>query len=163
MILNKQIQLSFYDEQYHEVLSDFELPDSQAKFTALPEDILNVSDGQYRIVIVSEERPVGFFLLHSTSRVSEYTMNPNAMLLTALSIDYKHQGQGHAKKAMIELKEFVYRNFEKCDEIILAVNHKNIPAQNLYKNVGFVDTGRRKIGKIGEQFIMKLDLNSTSQ
>jgi ribosomal protein S18 acetylase RimI-like enzyme len=40
--------------------------------------------------------------------------------------------------------------------VVLVVNHKNIPAQHLYLNVGFVDTGVRKIGRIGEQIVMSL-------
>ncbi|UQZ36643.1 GNAT family N-acetyltransferase [Paenibacillus sp. PK3_47] len=155
----KEIQLSFYQNKHLESLSKFELPESQVRFTALPEEILNVSEGQYRIVILSEDLPVGFFLLHNTERVREYSNSPNAMLLTALSVDHKHQGKGYAKKAMVELKEFITMNFKYCDEIILAVNHKNIPAQNLYKNVGFIDTGRRKAGEIGEQFIMQLKIH----
>ncbi|MBU5465916.1 hypothetical protein KQI49_03625 [Virgibacillus sp. MSJ-26] len=51
------------------------------------------------------------------------------------------------------IKQFVNQEYPEYDEIILAVNHKNVPAQNLYKRVGFSDTGKRKIGKIGEQFI----------
>lgn len=159
MHTSKRFQLSFYEIKHLEMLSKFQLPETQARFTALPEEILNVSEGQYRIVILSEDLPVGFFLLHSTERVREYTNNPNAMLLTSFSINHKHQGKGYAKNAMIQLKEFISLNFKHCDEIILAVNHKNIPAQNLYKSAGFVDTGKRKVGKIGEQFIMSLKVN----
>ncbi|GAF66751.1 putative acetyltransferase [Bacillus sp. TS-2] len=158
MKMTKEIQLSFYQKEHLEVLKKFQLPEEQVKFTALPEEMLNISEGQYRIVILSKGMPVGFFLLHSTERVKEYTTTYHAMLLTALSVDYKHQGQGFAKKAMAELREFVAENFEACEEIVLAVNHKNTPAQNLYKNVGFIDTGRRKLGKIGEQLIMELKI-----
>ncbi|GAF11743.1 hypothetical protein JCM19045_875 [Bacillus sp. JCM 19045] len=154
----REVQLSFYEEKYLETLRAFELPVTQAQFTAMPENLLTVADGQYRIVILSEEIPVGFFLLHNTARVSEYTSNPHAMLLTALSINHNQQGQGYAKKAMLELGAFVSSNFKECNEIILAVNHKNIAAQNLYKNVGFIDTGRRKVGKIGEQLVMQLTI-----
>ncbi len=160
MNTTKEVHLSFYEEKYLKTLSEFELPETQAQFTALPENLLTISDGQFRIVILSEEIPVGFFLLHNTARVSEYTTNPDAMLLTALSINHNHQGQGYAKKAMLELGAFVSKQFKECNEIILAVNHKNFPAQNLYKNVGFMDTGRRKTGKIGEQLIMKLTIQS---
>lgn len=80
------------------------------------------------------------------------------MLLTALSVDYKQQGKGYAKKAMLELETFITSTFETIDEVVLAVNHKNISAQNLYKRVGFKDTGKRKIGKIGEQFILDLKI-----
>ena len=78
------------------------------------------------------------------------------MLLTALSVNYAKQGKGYAKQAMLLLSDFVKSEFPDCDEIVLAVNHKNIPAQRLYSRVGFTDTGRRKNGPIGEQFILNL-------
>lgn len=59
---------------------------------------------------------------------------------------------------MLLLRDFVKSEFPSCDEIVLAVNHKNFPAQKLYAKVGFKDTGRRKIGPIGEQFILSLGL-----
>jgi hypothetical protein len=57
---------------------------------------------------------------------------------------------------MFLLGEFVKSEYPTCNEIVLAVNHKNIPAQKLYSKVGYKDTGRRKMGPIGEQFIMNL-------
>ena len=56
------------------------------------------------------------------------------------------------------LGEFAAEEFPNCNEIVLAVNHKNIAAQKLYLKVGFRDTGIRKMGKIGEQYIMNLIL-----
>jgi ribosomal protein S18 acetylase RimI-like enzyme len=155
------IELVHFSEEHLPLLNNFELPDEQSQFTALPKNVLNVTDGQYPIVILSEEEPVGFFLLHSTERVKDYSDNPRAMLLTALSIDHRHQRKGYAKKGMVELSRFVKKEFEFCDEVVLVVNHKNIPAQNLYLNVGFVDTGVRKIGRIGEQIVMNLKTQPT--
>nr|WP_285851350.1 GNAT family N-acetyltransferase [Sporosarcina aquimarina] len=133
---------------------EFKLPTEKAQYTALPAVILEkLTDNQYPVVILSNDEPVGFFLLQSTDRVREFTDNPRALLLTALSIDNSKQGKGFAKEAMKLIKQFVNQELPEYNEIILAVNHKNIPAQNLYKRVGFSDTGKRKIGKIGEQFI----------
>jgi RimJ/RimL family protein N-acetyltransferase len=90
--------------------------------------------------------------------VKEYSDNARAMLLTAFSINHAYQGKGYAKQGMSLLSEFVQKEFLDCNEIVLAVNHKNIPAQKLYMKVGFHDTGRTKIGRIGEQYIMALSL-----
>ena len=63
-------------------------------------------------------------------------------------------GKGYAKQAMLQLPAFVANYFPWCDEIVLAVNHRNQRAKNLYRSSGFIDKGRRRIGPIGEQHIL---------
>lgn len=152
------IELVHFSEDYVDVLHDFDLPKEQSQFTALPKEISIEMVGQYPLVILSDNVPVGFFVLHATGRVKEYSSNPNAMLLTALSIDHKQQGKGYAKKGMLVLSDFIKREFKECNEVVLVVNHKNIPAQYLYLKVGFVDHGERRIGPIGEQIVMNLHI-----
>ncbi|PAD69182.1 GNAT family N-acetyltransferase [Bacillus sp. 7586-K] len=150
------VKLTHFSSEHVEALKSFKLPSEQEQFPSLPSNSLEVADGQFRIVILSKNEPVGFFILHSTERVKKYSENPNAMLLTSLSVNRAHQGKGYAKQGMLLLKDFVKEEFPPCDEIVLAVNHKNVPAQKLYTKVGFKDTGKRKIGPIGEQYIMSL-------
>ncbi|MGG3943885.1 GNAT family N-acetyltransferase [Peribacillus psychrosaccharolyticus] len=152
------VELKHFSNEYLDVLNSFELPEEQVQFTALPNKILEATEGKHRIVILSENEPVGFFLLHSTERVKDYSDNSKAMLLTALSVNHAKQGKGYAKQGMLLLSDFVKSEFPNCDEIVLVVNHKNLPAQQLYLKVGFQDTGKRKIGPIGEQFIMNLSV-----
>jgi RimJ/RimL family protein N-acetyltransferase len=153
-----EVELQFYTPEYIEFLKEFKLPEEQERFTALPIGMLEITHERYPIVILSEEIPVGFFVLHSSSRVIEYTDNLHALLLTAFSINHTQQGKGYAKKAMKLLKGFVNDEFPGCNEIVLAVNKRNIPAQKLYEKVGFKDTSRRKIGEIGEQLILSLSV-----
>ncbi|WP_413375615.1 GNAT family N-acetyltransferase [Alkalihalobacillus sp. 1P02AB] len=152
------IQLKHFSNEDLEVLKTFKLPEEQGQFTSLPIHFQEVIEGQHRIVIVDDAEPVGFFLLHVTERVKDYSDNRKAMLLTSLSINHLKQGKGYAKQAMTLVKEFVVSEFPHYNEIVLAVNHKNTAAQKLYIKVGFQDTGRRKMGPIGEQFIMSLML-----
>ncbi len=153
--LSETVELKQYKPEFLKVLKRFKLPDEKAQYTAFPTDILeNLIDGQYPIVIFNNNEPVGFFVLQSTDKVKEFTDNPNALLLTALSINHSKQGKGFAKKGMKLLKSFVNQEFPKYNEIVLAVNHKNIPAQKLYGKVGFSDTSRRKMGRLGEQLIL---------
>jgi RimJ/RimL family protein N-acetyltransferase len=153
-----KVALKRYNQTHLSELESFRLPEKQEQFTALPKDMLEVSDVRHPIVITGSEVPVGFFVLNASERVKEYTDNPDAMLLTAFSINYVQQGKGYAKLGMQQLKDFVNHEFPTCNEVVLAVNHRNIPAQKLYESVGFVDTGRRKIGNIGEQYILSLSV-----
>lgn len=152
------IVLRHFSTNHLDALNSFELPKNQGQFTSPPNQFKEVAEGEYRIVILHNAKPVGFFLLHATDRVKGYSSNPGAMLLTSFSINYEEQGKGYAKQAMLLLKEFVVTEFPNCNEIVLAVNYKNIAAQQLYLKVGFHDTGKRKVGPIGEQFIMNLTI-----
>ncbi|MFD1388800.1 GNAT family N-acetyltransferase [Oceanobacillus oncorhynchi subsp. oncorhynchi] len=154
----ERITLELLSEEYMDRLYQFELPEEQHQFTALPEEVADLAEGQHGVMIMNHEEPVVFFLLHQTDRVKEYTDNPHAILLTALSIDQAHQRKGYARKGMRLLEDFVKDTFPECDEIILAVNHKNTAEQKLYQQVAFADTGIRKEGPKGEQYILALKL-----
>lgn len=153
-----RVELKHFSSEYLTGLNSFVLTDEQKQFSALPNKFEEAADGQHRIVILSDNTPVGFFLLNSNERVKKYSTNLNALLLTALSINQTAQGKGYAKKGMSFLTEFVKSEFPKCDEIILVVDKENIPAQNLYLKVGFEDTNERKIGRIGEEITMRLSI-----
>lgn len=152
------IELQFYKPEYLEALQSYQLPEDQEQYTALPIHRLDKSEDQHPIVIAADNKPVGFFVLHEHAHIHEYTTNPHALMLTAFSIDHAKQGQGYATTGLELLKRFVPQHFPGFNEIVLAVNHKNISAQKLYMKVGFVDTGQRHIGMIGEQFILRLSL-----
>lgn len=97
--LRQTVKLEKYEPEYLKALKEFELPIEKAQYTAFPAVILEkLTDDQYPIVILSNDEPVGFFLLQSTDRVKEFTDNPKALLLTALSIDNSKQGKGFAKR-----------------------------------------------------------------
>ncbi len=153
-----EAELQFYNSENFESLKAFKLPEEQEQFTTLPIEMLEITHEWHPIVILSKNELVGFFVMHSSARVKEYTENPNSMLLTALTINYAQQGKGYAKKGMELLKGFVNQEFPECNEIVLAVNKRNIPAQKLYEKAGYKDTNRRKMGQLGEQLILRLSL-----
>lgn len=104
---SSSVKLQHFAEKFLHDLENFDLPQQQIQFSALPKEILNTTDGQYRIVITHDEQAVGFFLLHATERVKDYSSNPKALLLTALTVDHKHQGMGFAKEGMLALSHFI--------------------------------------------------------
>lgn len=59
---------------------------------------------------------------------------------------------------MALLQDFVIYYYPIKNEVILAVNEKNIPAQKLYEKVGFQDKGYRRMGPIGQQLILHLPI-----
>lgn len=152
------VTLSFYKPEHADGLNGFVLSEEDKMFSALPKDVLPqalVIRDRYPTVILKEDSPVGFFILHTSKEtIAPYSNNVSAILLSALSLHAPQQGKGYAKQAMLQLPAFVANYFPWCDEIVLAVNHRNHRAQNLYRSSGFIDKGRRRIGPIGEQHIL---------
>ena len=112
----------------------------------------------FPVLILSGDTAVGFFCLNNGMRVSEVTTNKKALLLTSFSINYKYQRRGYAKQALLTVPSFIKTHFDGINELVLAVNMRNIPAQTLYKKCGFEDLGKRRIGKKGEQMILHIDI-----
>ncbi|KZE63959.1 hypothetical protein AWM68_12670 [Fictibacillus phosphorivorans] len=153
--------LTFFEEKHREALEKFYLPEDQEKFTQLPAQALNFCEEDERrvpFVIESSGKAVGFFVLHTGENIRDFTSNPNAMVIRALSINHTEQGRGYAKDAMLQLPTFVMANFPEVDELILAVNFKNEPAKKLYEKAGFTDRGQIKHGPVGPQYVLHYDV-----
>lgn len=163
MQMNQSIKLVPYTEEYKEVLQTYTLPEEQVLFTAHPMELLDIvkqDPTRNPIVILANNKPVGIFSLQSGSRVQEYTTKENTLLLTSFSINYAEQGNGYAKRALQLLPSYVDLHFPNIEEIVLAVNERNIPARKLYIKVGFEDRGQRRIGPIGPQLVLNLSLKN---
>ncbi|APO48205.1 hypothetical protein BS614_12025 [Paenibacillus xylanexedens] len=155
--MENSIRLALYHEQYDQDLDDFTLRGDQLQFTAMPADVIDEAiqnPDKDPMVILHEEKPVGFFILHKNSEYVEDKDASHTILIRALSISMEHQGNGYAKAAMKALPEFVLQLYREIDEIILAVNERNIAAQQLYLKLGFLDRGVRKMGIHGQQLIL---------
>ncbi|CAM3722725.1 GNAT family N-acetyltransferase [Mesobacillus thioparans] len=155
------VSLQFYKDEFKSFLVNYSLLDAQKRFTALPADALEKCEEEterHPVVILYDEQPAGFFVLHGWDGVKAYSENQNAMLLRAYSINLPYQGKGIASGSIRLLKQFAKEHFPLVNEIILAVNLSNIMAQNVYKKGGFIDQGKRAMGREGEMFIYHLQL-----
>ncbi|QUG84364.1 GNAT family N-acetyltransferase [Bacillus nitratireducens] len=157
-----EIQLVPYKEQYKEIIQSFTLPSEQVQFTANPGELLEKAknDRTKNVVVILDYSgvPVGVFALQTGDRLQEFTENKDAILLTSFSINHNKQRKGYAKKSLALLQDFVKNYYPIKNEVILAVNEKNVPAQKLYEKVGFQDKGFRRMGPIGQQIIMHLPI-----
>lgn len=153
--MNETIKLVFYDKKYDEELESFELEYAQERFTAYPHQILKtlVDTERHYVLMVQEERVIGYFVLHENKGSVDIGSHNKALLIRALAVSKKEQGKGHALSAMKILPDFTKEHFRNVEELVLVVNHANIPAQNLYKKAGFSDTGLRRNGAHGLQFV----------
>jgi RimJ/RimL family protein N-acetyltransferase len=156
--MKKMISLAPYNVMYDKDLANFSLSDEQVQFTAMPAQVIEEAfqnPNKYPVVILNDEAPVGFFILHKNSEYVEERDSSRKILVRALSITIEHQGNGYALAAMRALPELVKQLDPKVNEIILAVNEGNIVAQKLYLKAGFLDRGERKMGVHGLQLILQ--------
>lgn len=151
------MELYFYNDGFKNALDQYQLTEDQLRFTSGPKECIKLSNGDSErssILAIENDQFVNFFVLHINEGVKPYSDNVNAILLRAFSTDFRHQGKGYAKKALMLLPVFVKENFSEVNEIVLAVNLRNEVAQGLYKKCGFVDEGERRMGPKGELIIM---------
>ena len=151
------MQLYTYDDRFKNEVEAYELSEEQLRYTGHPKDCIKLSEedsNRYSILAMEEDELVTFFVLHKNEGVKPYSTNNNSILLRAFSTDFRFQGRGYAKKALMLLPQFVRENFKEMNEIVLAVNIQNVKAQELYKKCGFIDNGVRKMGRKGELMIM---------
>ena len=70
-------------------------------------------------------------------------------------IDRSFQGRGYGRAAMDAIVDHIRGKFPDCNELTLTANPKNRRAQNLYSSVGFVATGKERVG--GPIWLFDLD------
>jgi len=151
------MEFYFYDEGFKQAIDQYQLNEEQLRYTGDPKDCIKLSDEdseRHSILAMENDQLVTFFVLHKNEGVKPYSDNDYAILIRAFSTDFRHQGKGYAKKALMLLPAFVRDNFTEINELVLAVNLGNEAAQGLYKKCGFIDEGVRRIGKKGELIIM---------
>ncbi|MBV7508940.1 GNAT family N-acetyltransferase [Bacillus sp. sid0103] len=151
------MQLYFYSERFKHAIDQYQINEDQLRYTADPKDCIKLSNEdpeRSSILAIENEELVTFFVLHIKEGVKPYSANHQAILVRAFSTDFRHQGKGYAKKALMLLPAFVKENFSAINEIVLSVNVGNVAAQGLYKKCGFVDEGERRMGPKGELIVM---------
>ena len=151
------MNLLLYNESFRASIDQYQLSENQLEFTGTPSECIELATkdrNRHCILAMKEETLVTFFVLHEKDGPKSYSDNPAAILLRAFSTDFNHLGKVCAKRALVLLPDFVRGHFPHTKEIVLGVNLRNTAAQALYKKCGFVDEGRRMMGKRGEQIVM---------
>lgn len=146
-----------YGQQFEKQIRDYKLQD--VTFTGLPQDAITRSktDLTYHplLAITSEGAVPTFFVLDYGEDKFRYTDSPRSLLLRSFSTDDRYARKGYALEALILLPTYVSSKFPSVLEVVLGVNRKNIPAQQLYEKAGFNKQSHIYVGRRGEQLIYK--------
>ncbi len=151
-------KLAFYDEADYTDLQ-YDLDKGQASFTstfsqAFERTKNSPQDSAYVISVLKNDIPTGFFVLDFGEDKYELSDNPKCVLFRSFSINPNFQGQGLGKKAVMKTDDFLQKYFPDCDEIVLAVNERNIPAKQLYLKCGYQFDGKMRLITNGRQYIL---------
>lgn len=151
------MNLLLYNESLRPLIDQYQLSEEQMEFTGTLTECIELAKedrNRHCILAMEEDALVTFFVLHEKDGPKSYSDNPAAILLRAFSTAFNHQGKGYAKQSLVLLPDFVSTHFPHSTEIVLGVDLRNTAAQALYKKCGFIDEGRRMMGKRGEQVVM---------
>lgn len=152
------VRLEFFKESDFTELN-YALDENQLQYTSTVEKALARINGrndgkEFAVTIFEAEKPAGFFVLDFGEDKLDLTDNEKSVLLRSLSINPGLQGKGIGKTAMHKVDGFVRENFPHCDEIVLAVNQKNIYAYHIYLKAGYLYDGKTRTGRSGPQYLM---------
>src|SRR6476660_1543258 len=106
------MQLYLYEESYKHLIEQYQLTEEQLRFTGKPTDCIELSNedvDRHSILAIEDGKLVTFFVLHRNEGVKPYTDNKNSILIRSFSTDFRHQGNGYAKKALLLVPDFVKR------------------------------------------------------
>lgn len=152
------VRLELFRQEDFSALN-YALDENQQQYTSTVEQALNrISERNdskaFSVTVFEDDEPAGFFVLDFGEDKFELTDNTQSALLRSLSINPALQGRGIGKEAMQIVDEFVKKTFPDCNEIVLAVNQKNIPAYHIYLKTGYLYDGKSRMGRSGPQYLM---------
>lgn len=107
----------------------------------------NIEDNWTTKAIYQDDTPIGFTMYGYSDDLFGYE-------ICRIMIDYKFQGNGYGKQALLVVIEEMGIQF-KCDEIFITFVPENKIAKQLYVSVGFKDTGK-VINAVEDELIFSL-------
>ncbi len=99
--------------------------------------------------IYDDNNMIGF-LMYGEDDLNE---GDGTIWIIRLMIDEKFQGKGYGKDSMVKLIDHIKYNYQQ-KELFVSFVPENSAAKNLYKSLGFFDTGRVE----EDEIVFKLNL-----
>ena len=105
--------------------------------------------------IFIKETAIGFFKLDRSYGIAK----DNELGLRGFMIDHRHQGKGHATRALRALPDYLHHHYPDHTSLLLTVDIQNVAAIACYSKDGFYQTGQLYFGGfLGPQQVMRLTL-----
>lgn len=145
------VELREVTKENFEELIRLNVAENQASFVA--SNIYSLAQAgvyhktSFPFAIYAEENLVGFIMMGYYEKESQYT-------LWRFMIDKKYQGKGYGKSALNHAVNYMIHNFG-IKELGTGAHCDNFVAQNLYKSIGFKETGEIDGDQIGMKLLIK--------
>lgn len=137
-------------ENFEEVIT-LSVTENQASF--VPSNVYSLAQAgvyhetSFPFAIYAEDNLVGFIMMGYYEKESQYT-------LWRFMIDKNHQGKGYGKSALKLAVNYMICHFG-IKELGTGAHCQNFVAQNLYKSIGFEETGEIDGTQIGMKLLIK--------
>lgn len=157
------ISIREFSEADRKHLENYILSERQRAYSSMPlevlDDALNDINRTANVVVTSDGKTVGFFVLHKHYQHEGYSTPHEVVYVRSLSINEKYQGNGYGTAVAQNLPVYVQENFSSFDHLFLVVDGENAGAWNLYERAGFLHLATKEEGPIGKERLYYLDLN----
>ena len=127
-------------------------------YTALNTLLVRPSPNICGFALLSDEKPVGFFLLKRDDCLPHWAQEALTATLHALQIDHREQGKGLGKACLQALPAALRLKWPDITQLMLSVDADNSAAIGLYTGQGWIDTGEAYRGRIGFERRLTLTL-----
>lgn len=153
-----------YESKYLPHILNYQLTYDQIHFPKTPFVHINNAKHNANVNCIlgfnDDNHLVTFFVLQQSSEYAKYfTSTENTTIfLKAFSTDARFLQNGYAKSCLLLLDDFVKTHFPHIQSIALVVNEDNIISYNLYKAVGFNNTGQTVLKCSVKQHLLQKDI-----
>ncbi|RMM43530.1 N-acetyltransferase GCN5 [Pseudomonas syringae pv. aptata] len=127
-------------------------------YTALNTLLVRPSPNICGFALLSDEKPVGFFLLKRDDCLPHWAQEALTATLHALQVDHREQGKGLGKACLQALPAALRLKWPDITQLMLSVDADNSAAIGLYTGQGWIDTGEAYRGRIGFERRLTLTL-----
>ncbi|MBY0144987.1 GNAT family N-acetyltransferase [Neobacillus niacini] len=102
--------------------------------------------------IYQGDTPIGFTMYGYSEELSGYE-------ICRIMIDYKFQGNGYGKQALLLVIQEMVNQYQ-CEELFICFGPENEKAKQLYLSVGFKDTGK-VIKAVEDELIYSINVKNS--
>jgi len=100
---------------------------------------------------------VGWVVLKRGASAPDWVAD-GAAVVSGLRVDVRHQGRGIGGAALGAMADWVARHWPQVSQLMLRVDDGNAAGIRAYEKAGWVETGERRVGRVGVERTMALVL-----